>query len=198
MKIAGNCAQCLGPIHVPKHFSARRCAARKFCSHACYLASEPHKRREYKTTPPEVRLWQFISPEPNSGCWLWTSGKVNGYAVLTTNGRPWYVHRYMCSTANGPPTKDRNVARHLCHNSLCVNPHHLAWGDNADNSKDTVSVGRHAFGDRHGNSKIAFEQIVEMRNLYRSGLNIRDLAYQFGLHHQYVYALCSERRRKSA
>jgi hypothetical protein len=48
------------------------------------------------------RFWSKVSPEPNTGCWIWT-GAVNnkGYGVLWVNGRMVLAHRFAYELATG-------------------------------------------------------------------------------------------------
>lgn len=78
----------------------------------------------------EERLWRFISPEPNSGCWLWV-GAVAGsnthrYGVMWfpehKNNTPAHRVSYMLAKGEIPEGYDID---HLCRNTYCVNPDHL-------------------------------------------------------------------------
>jgi len=43
------------------------------------------------------RFEDYISPEPNSGCWLWDGGNVKtqkGYYPIGVNGKTKQVHRF--------------------------------------------------------------------------------------------------------
>lgn len=75
-------------------------------------------------------FWDKVSPEPNTGCWLWT-GAVNGhrdvhggYGHLTIYKKYVSAHRlsYVLCKAGIP---DGLTLDHLCKNRLCVNPAHL-------------------------------------------------------------------------
>lgn len=79
------------------------------------------------------RFWSKVSPEPNSGCWLWT-GSVNlaQYGRLTVEGRTHQAHRLSWAIAHGP-LHGRMVIDHLCRNPTCVNPDHLEPVTNQEN-----------------------------------------------------------------
>jgi len=51
-------------------------------------------------------------------------------------------NRLVLSFVTGVMRKDR-YALHTCDNTFCLNPNHLYWGTNSDNSLDAVSRGRH-------------------------------------------------------
>jgi len=71
------------------------------------------------------RLATKISPEPNSGCWLWT-GCVdeNGYGRFLLDGKNRRAHRvaYSCFKA---PVPAGLTLDHLCRVRSCVNPDHM-------------------------------------------------------------------------
>ena len=81
--------------------------------------------------PRRERIERQISPEPNSGCWLWTGGiGSHGYGQLTAGWRDpqkrgtSVVHRILYEEKYGPVPKGLELD-HLCRVRLCVNPDHL-------------------------------------------------------------------------
>jgi hypothetical protein len=97
------------------------------------------------------RLWRAVSPEPNSGCWLWT-GTVNswGYPLLSIGNKVRSGHRLSYETFRGPIPEGMCVC-HTCDIPSCINPDHLWIGTNADNSSDKQKKGRAkaGAGDKH-------------------------------------------------
>lgn len=95
-----------------------------------------------------------VSPEPNTGCWLWTY-RINewGYGFFSTGSdktktrKKFYAHRYSYELFKGPIPKGLLVC-HSCDTPACVNPDHLWVGTDADNNKDCTSKGRNKPG-RH-------------------------------------------------
>lgn len=66
-----------------------------------------------------------VSPEPNSGCWLWdASTSADGYGRVMLNGRVQNAHRVSYEIHVGP-VPEGLVVDHLCRNRCCVNPDHL-------------------------------------------------------------------------
>src|SRR5882672_3116293 len=69
------------------------------------------------------RFWRKVSPEPMSGCWIWTATLRSGY------GRFWEghlrtAHRLAYETMVGT-VPDGLELDHLCRTRCCVNPAHL-------------------------------------------------------------------------
>lgn len=89
---------------------------------------------------------RFVSPEPNTGCWLWTGYySYNGYGRVRQNHRKTPAHRMVWELAHGPVPAGMFVL-HRCDTRPCVNPDHLFLGTAQDNVNDMVSKGRSRFG----------------------------------------------------
>lgn len=74
------------------------------------------------------RIDKFISPEPMSGCWLW-SGAIgsHGYGCFRNPGKnngTTLAHRAVFELFSGPIPYGM-VLDHKCLNIKCVNPAHL-------------------------------------------------------------------------
>lgn len=77
-----------------------------------------------------VSFWESVSPEPNSGCWLWTGntkvargkrGEIRG--TLIRNGQQEFTHRYAYKALVRDLTQFENLF-HTCGVSECCNPAH--------------------------------------------------------------------------
>jgi HNH endonuclease len=99
------------------------------------------------------RFERFVSPEPNSGCWLFTgTGTQDGYCYFNYGGSlPKGVmlgaHRFAFSVWREPIPDGMHVL-HRCDVRCCVNPDHLFLGTAEDNMRDMVSKGRHRLTNR--------------------------------------------------
>lgn len=73
-----------------------------------------------------ARFWDKVTPEPNSGCWLWTAYcKPNGYAQFGfERGNVQYGHRVAYKTLVGNIPKGMCID-HICRVRSCVNPMHM-------------------------------------------------------------------------
>ncbi len=76
-----------------------------------------------RLTPERILL--KASPEPNTGCWLWTEGdNGRGYGRLEIRGVAQQAHRVFFEMFRGP-IPDGCELDHQCRVTFCVNPSHL-------------------------------------------------------------------------
>ena len=70
------------------------------------------------------RFCAKVSPEPNTGCWLWTGATVRGYGQFWQGDRKILAHRFAYVNLVGlvPIGKELD---HLCRVRCCCNPAHL-------------------------------------------------------------------------
>ena len=93
----------------------------------------------------EERLWRFISPEPNSGCWLWTGttrrdyGQIAGPPGLKKTMLQAHVVAYELYVGKVPSGLELD---HLCRVRQCVNPSHLEPVTRAVNMQRSPLAGR--------------------------------------------------------
>jgi hypothetical protein len=81
-----------------------------------------------------------ISPEPNSGCWLWT-GQVNQYGygrIRFPDGRTKVAHRVSFESEHGDVPEPMQLD-HLCRVRCCVNPDHLEIVTRLENVRRAVA-----------------------------------------------------------
>lgn len=71
------------------------------------------------------RFWQKVSPEPNSGCWLWTATlNQDGYGRYSHKGRLESAHRVAFFMLVGLVGAGLELD-HKCRVRCCCNPRHL-------------------------------------------------------------------------
>lgn len=74
--------------------------------------------------PIDERFWDFVCPEPNTGCWLWDGPDNGKYGLLRVGYKNTYAHRHSYEMARGPIPHGL-VIDHTCRITFCVNPDHL-------------------------------------------------------------------------
>lgn len=141
--------------------------------------------RANRGKPAYVRMMEKISPEPNTGCWLWTGCyDKDGYGFLRVDGKNIKVHRFSLEYHRGGRLEAGQLACHTCDMPACANPDHLYAGNNSDNQKDAAARGR-----SHGWSrvprcqapaaKLKAADVVSIRA--RSSEKAADLAKEYGV-----------------
>lgn len=135
----------------------------------------------------QERFDEKWTPEPFTGCWLWTSC-VNrkGYGRFSVGGRTGsarIAHRVSWELYQGSIPKGMHVL-HKCDTPECVNPDHLYIGINNDNVKDAIDRGHYA-------RKLTPDQV---RLIRYSSTHRGKLAKQFGVSIALIYMI---RNRKA-
>lgn len=131
---------------------------------------------------------RFISPEPNSGCWLWTGGGGR-YGVAKHCKEQWLAHRLSYFLCKGSLDKDLKVC-HVCDNTWCVNPGHLFLGTQNDNNQDCIKKGRHAKGEMIHTAKLNPDKVLKIRADNRACSKI---AVDFGISESMVCLVKSKK-----
>ncbi len=89
-----------------------------------------------RTTANKLEFDKWWTPEPNTGCWLWT-GYVERYGVF----HRVKAHRAAWTFYKGEIPQGKRVLHH-CDVPSCVNPEHLFLGTLRDNTQDSIKKGR--------------------------------------------------------
>lgn len=128
----------------------------------------------------EERFWRKVSPEPNTGCWLWTRADDGyGYGVFRVEGKTLKAHRFAFQLAHGRDPFPGLYVCHKCDQPACVNPEHLFEGTQKDNIHDAMFKGRAARGARSGGAHLTEEKVREIRRRSEMGETHSQLAKEF-------------------
>jgi len=105
------------------------------------------------------RFWDKVSPEPNTGCWLWTAHLTgSGYGEIqvgtSKRRRNQVAHRFAYERLVGPIPPGLQCD-HICRTRCCVNPAHvepvtcaenIRRGDTGKRNRDKTHCAKgHAF-----------------------------------------------------
>lgn len=83
-----------------------------------------------------------VSPEPNSGCWLWLGVLTkSGYGRVYSGGSLKMAHRVSFEMHVGEIPAGLDLD-HLCRVRCCVNPEHLEPVTRKENIRRGVGVGK--------------------------------------------------------
>jgi hypothetical protein len=157
------------------------------------------------------RLERHTTPEPNTGCLLWTGACYqNGYGATSLNDKPFRAHRFAWIIHHGS-IPDGMLVLHKCDTPSCCEVSHLFLGTHQDNMADRAAKGRASLcgakgksngswthpelrkrGEKNNNSKLTNAQRDEIATLKDTGASRRDVALRFGITPGHVGTLWCE------
>src|SRR5512138_1289959 len=126
----------------------------------------------------QIMILESVSPEPNTGCWLWVGSMSGEYGKF---GGQFSAHRISYFAFKGPIQGDLD---HLCRTKSCVNPDHLE------------DVTRQTNLRRGSGFKITEEKAELIRELYATEQHsTRSLAMLFSVSKSQVHNIIKGSRR---
>lgn len=160
-----------------------------------------------KLKPAINRVIEKVIPIPFSGCWIFM-GAINnfGYGIVGagTRGQPNdRAHRIVYRHYKGEIPSGMFVC-HTCDIPSCCNPDHLFIGTNQDNVDDMIRKKRnskppqnlHLIGSAHPSAKLNEDQVIEIRNLYKQGIDQKTLAEKYKVVRQTISKIINKKRFK--
>lgn len=140
------------------------------------------------------QLSRNVSPEPNTGCWLWVGGlDDSGYGHFCRMRNKVRAHRAAYEAFVGPIPSGLYVC-HRCDNRTCCNPAHLFLGANADNTADRVRKNRTLRGEQCPGAKLTEVAVRAMRALRSSRPDVWSysrLGLRFGVDQGTAWYVCA-------
>ena len=145
-------------------------------------------------SPQSVALfWAKVDVRGPDDCLEWRAQKTKGYGRVRINTKNYGAHRVALVLSVGAVDPDL-VVRHLCHNTTCCNPRHLAVGTHGDNRHDSSKAGRLPHGEGHHKNKLTESQVIEIRKLLASGTTThREICGQYGIARGTVSAIAKNK-----
>ena len=112
------------------------------------------------------RFEMLISPEPNTGCWIWVGciHDKRGYGSFQFNKVRGLAHRASWTIYRGEIPLGLSVL-HKCDCPYCVNPEHLFLGTLVDNTLDMCAKNRQrgACGTANSHAKLSQSDVIAIR-----------------------------------
>jgi hypothetical protein len=130
-----------------------------------------------------------VSPEPMSGCWLWTGAvNKNGYASFWDGKHAATASHFAFRVVGGNEFPEGLFVLHRCDNPICVNPNHLYAGTHKQNmvDKKTRKRARGAKGERNHKAKLSVQQVLEIRG---STEGVCELSRRYGINRNQISAI---------
>ena len=135
------------------------------------------------------RFYDFVMPEPNSGCWIWLGPLYStGYGSFrTAKGKCMHAHRFSWQLHKNIPIGVLLVCHH-CDNRACVNPDHLFLGTHSDNAIDMFRKGRGntSRGEKHCRAKLTE---TDIRKILRDTRSLRIIGEDYGVDKRYIWKI---------
>ena len=124
-------------------------------------------------------------------CWPWLlAPNSSGYGEFSHKGVRYLAHRVATTIRHGPI--EEFDALHSCDIRICVNPAHLSPGTKDDNRQDCVQKRRQARRDGHGQAKLTWAKVKEIRRRAAAGEFHRVLAHEFGVAKSNIGSIVNE------
>lgn len=125
-------------------------------------------------------------------CIPWPFQEVHGYGRLKFRRRMTVATHVALEMDGRPrPLGPRSIALHSCDNPPCVNPRHLRWGSDLENSADRDTRGRHRTrrGSAVVHARLNESDVPVIRAAVAGGETRTSVAERYGVSRQAISLL---------
>ena len=133
-----------------------------------------------RANPGEAQAFLYWAVEQKTDrCILWPFGRfTTGYGTIQFEGVHTHASAAVCVITHGECPPHKHDAAHKCGVKLCVNPRHLYWATQMENSHDRWAHGTIAKGEGNGSHKLTE---VEVLAIYTAPGFRKDIAPKYGV-----------------
>jgi len=96
---------------------------------------------KWKSRTLAERFWEKVDVRSDDECWPWLGGRIRGGTGTVYYNGHWVSAHHVAYLLNGGMLPSGARIGRLCHNKLCVNPHHLFLETEARRFWEKVAVG---------------------------------------------------------
>jgi len=134
---------------------------------------------------------KYFTEKYKNQCWVWSALKMyNGYGIITWDSKRYFAHRISYIIFKGLIPQGK-IIRHICNNSLCVNPKHLILGTQRDNLIDAAKIGSHSYQKLNTEAVKVIKWMLKYR--YDNTL-VKRLAKLYKVHINTIYNIKHNKR----
>jgi len=142
----------------------------------------------------ERRFWNKVQVLSPSECWSWLGAlDLSGYGQVHLAGKLRKAHRVAWELENMALIPAGVSVYRTCSNKRCCNPNHLQLG-----APQKVRTYTCAQGEKHRNSRLTKEQVLQIRQKAVSASTYATLAKEYGVTSVTIGNIVSGRSWKSA
>ncbi len=146
------------------------------------------------------RIFSKIEVNKTNGCWEMKLTKYHRYPQIQIGKKSVRAHRVSFEIFNDKKIPPDKFCLHKCDNTKCVNPEHLFLGTLRENMQDMIKKGRNRYnppvGIRCAQHKLNENQVLEIRKLFKKGMNQAELSKKYKVHNVTIHYIVKNKTWK--